>query len=100
MSFKKGDPKPANSGRKKGAKNKRKILKISDFILSQNINIAQELYLAIQSIPDPIAKAKALMEFYKFVDAPVKEKEAEGETQDQPTDLPPSDILTLVGEKQ
>lgn len=75
MGFQKGQSKPPKSGRSKGVKNKNKIIRIADFIQTENINLAQELYEAIQSIADPVAKTKALLDFYKFIDAPVKERE-------------------------
>ena len=73
MPFKKGQPKHPDSGMKKGQKVKNKIIKISTFLAESNINIAKELYDCIQSIQDPVAKSKMLLDYYKFVDAQMKE---------------------------
>lgn len=99
--FQKGQPKPTNSGRKKGVKNKNKILKVSDFILESEINIAKELYDAIQKIEDPVQKVKALLDFYKFIDAPVKEKVSEDQDEvAEPVDsvLSTQNILNMTRE--
>lgn len=95
MKFEKGQPKPPDSGRKKGVPNKKKIIKVSDFILNENKDIAKEIYDVIQTIQDPVAKCKALFDFYKFVDAPVKEKEVEQEA-DPTESIITSDILKAV----
>lgn len=102
MAFKKGDPKPRGSGRTKGTKNKAKLIKIADFVLDNEIDLAKELYQSIQTIQDPVAKTKALMDYYKFIDAPVKEKVAESE--DEESDLTESmdesvNILALTNGK-
>lgn len=102
MAFKKGDPKPKGSGRTKGIKNKAKLIKIADFVLDNEIDLAKELYQSIQKIEDPVAKTKALMEYYKFIDAPVKEKVAEAEDEESASDESidaPINILALTNGK-
>lgn len=95
MKFEKGQPKHPSSGRKKGVGNKKKILKVADFILREDKDIAREIYETIHSIQDPVAKTKALMDFYKFVDAPVKEKEVEDDSSDN-SEASTANILAAV----
>jgi hypothetical protein len=93
MPFKKGDPKPPGSGAVKGQKYKKKILKISDFVRESEVPIAEQIWNTIQTIEDPIQKSKLMLEYYKFVDAPVKER-----TNDEESILEESttDLISLV----
>lgn len=74
MAFVKGAPRPPNAGRKKGSKNKKTLLKVSDYLLQNNINIAQEIWASIQLINDPVDKTKLLLDLLRFVEAPKKEE--------------------------
>ncbi len=41
--FQKGQPRPANAGRKPGSKNKKKIAKVADFLAQKDINPAEQI---------------------------------------------------------
>lgn len=43
MKFQKGQPRPANAGRKKGSLNKKKIPKVSDFLSQKDLNPTEEI---------------------------------------------------------
>lgn len=49
MKFQKGNPKPANSGRKKGSLNKKKIPKVADFLAQKDINPAEQILSIIEA---------------------------------------------------
>jgi hypothetical protein len=104
MKFQKGVPRPANAGRKKGSKNKKKIMLVDEFIRSQDINIAGQWYAAVLEIEKPAERAKALSEIYRYLDAPVKEKlsiEDEEETESTGSEASAeADILSIVGLKK
>ena len=75
MGFKKGEPRPLGAGRKKGSVNLKKVLKLSDYLKDNDINISKDIYETIMQIDKPSERAKALLDLYRFVDAPVKEKD-------------------------
>lgn len=66
--------KPEGSGRKPGVKNKKHVLKLSDYIIDNDINIAKYIWDTINTIDDPVQKTKALFEYYRYIEAPFKEK--------------------------
>lgn len=91
--------KPGHSkvgGRKKGTPNKSKIVRIADYLSENNINIAKEIYDNIQKISEPSLKHRALLDYYKFVDAPIKEKIQETEEESIQEEETSEDILSLV----
>lgn len=54
-------------GRPKGAPNKKKVLKIEDFVRDNNINVAETWWAEINKILNPKDKVLAIQEFYKYV---------------------------------
>lgn len=102
MPFKPGQSKPAGSGRAKGTKNKKKVVKITDFIAEREINLPDRILSTIDSIQDPAVKAKLLIEYYKFIDAPLKDKsltdeseQTATETQDEAQELSDEQLIAL-----
>lgn len=73
MGFKPGTPKPANSGRKRGTANKKTILRVTDFVANNDIEIAAKIWEAIEAIETPVERAKALLALYKFIEPEAKE---------------------------
>lgn len=73
MSFKPGDAKPKTSGRTKGTPNKKKLLRITDYVKENGINIAETIWLAIQEIDVPDLRVKALIQYYKFLEPEAKD---------------------------
>jgi hypothetical protein len=55
MPFIKGQPKPLNSGRRQGVRNKKTISKTSDILLNEGLNPTQEL---IKLLPELNARDK------------------------------------------
>lgn len=61
MPFKKGDPKPANSGRRKGQRNKRPSLKaLKEAILETGFDTAEEMVELYHRAEDEATKLKIL----------------------------------------
>ena len=52
MKFQRGAPRPINSGRKKGSKNKRKVAKVADYLAEREINPAAEILRIIPSLDE------------------------------------------------
>lgn len=84
---------PGNPGKPKGAKHKKKVLKINDFLTRENVDVAKEWWTAIQAIKDPKDKSDAINQFYKFVGAPPKQEVAEEPIVEQ---TEAADILSIV----
>lgn len=83
---------PGNPGRPKGIKNKKKIIKVEDFVRDNNINVAQEWWQTIMQINKPDERAAAIREYYKFVGTPPKET---SEVEDEPI-TESADILSII----
>ncbi len=82
-------------GRKKGSVNKTKIIRIADYLSENNINLAKEIYENIQKISEPSLKHRALLDYYKFVDAPIKEK-TEVSSDEEQQEEQSADILSII----
>lgn len=87
--FQKGNP-----GKPKGAKNKKKAIKVADFVAANNINVAQAWWETIMAIIEPIDKANAIEKYYKYIGAPpLPEPAQESETE---SDNEPADVLSII----
>lgn len=64
--FQKGHPKPPNSGRKKGVKNKRKLLSVEDFFVERGIHPLDLLFRYVEEISNPTDKAKIMLELLQY----------------------------------
>ena len=62
--------KPKTGGRTVGTPNKKTLLKLSDFFMSKDIDVAAEIWANVQLITDPAEKAKMLLQLYKYIEAP------------------------------
>lgn len=65
MSFKKGDPKPINSGRKPGVMNKKSVL-IRDILESHGINLVEQIIVRLKDISKE-DQVKALVSLLPYV---------------------------------
>lgn len=83
---------PKTGGRSKGTPNRGTILRIAEFVASNDIEIASKIWSTIEAIEEPADKAKALLQFYKFIEPEAKEPLGN----EDETDLGSSDILSLV----
>lgn len=91
MSRKPGTPK--TGGRAPGTPNKKTLLKLSDFLIEKDINIAAEIWANVALITDPTEKAKMLLNLYKYTEAPPASSAPQ-----EPVDAPqsPCDIISIV----
>lgn len=83
---------PGNPGKPKGAKNKKKALKIEDFVAQEGINVGKAWWDTIQAITNATDRANAMAQYYKYVGAPPKPTE---ETQ-EPEVSEAADILSII----
>ncbi len=91
MSRKPGTPK--TGGRAAGTPNKKTLLKLSDFLMEKDINLAERIWSKIELIDDPAEQVKAMMQLYKYVEAPLAPAAPQ-----EPVDAPqsPCDIISIV----
>lgn len=74
--FKSGDPKPANSGRKKGVKNKASSLKVEETIARLGFNPTEFLVkLAQKKDTDPNLAAKIAQDLLHYTDRKLRPSE-------------------------
>ncbi len=107
MRFEKGTPKPANSGRKKGSLNKKKIPKVADYLAEKGVNPAEEILdilEADQALPEKdrkISKYGAIgiwMDLMSYCQGKPKEYEDKPETpgDEDLEDLNEEQLLKIV----
>lgn len=93
--FKKGDSKPALSGRKKGSLNKKTILSVDQILADKDINPTEEILKLIPTLSDG-GKIQAWFELLSYTQA--KPKPSEDTAKDASDDevLTMADILEMV----
>jgi hypothetical protein len=96
MPFEKGKSK--TGGRKKGTPNRKKVVKLETYLAEADINIAKKLFETIDSIQDPTAKSKMLLELYKFVDSQKKDSELQDSSEEDEKQSEPEaiDVLQVI----
>lgn len=90
MVFRKGDPKPPGSGRKKGTSNKATVLRVDAFFIENNIDPLQKLMELIPTLRGDM-QAKVWLELYSYCHSKPK---AEGDSQQ----TLPDDLRTITAE--
>lgn len=96
--FQKGNPKPPNSGRKKGTPNKKKLKKVAEVLAESGIEPASEIIKEIALMDEPKDRAKAWCDLLAYCEAKPKAGELEDEAFD-PEDfkeIETADLLSLV----
>jgi len=88
-----GPKQPKTGGRVAGTPNKKTLLKLSDFLIEKGINLAERIWAKIELIDDPAEQVKAMMQLYKYVEAPLAPAAPQ-----EPADTPqsPCDIISIV----
>lgn len=88
-----GPKQPKTGGRVAGTPNKKTLLKLSDFLIEKGINLAERIWAKIELIDDPAEQVKAMMQLYKYVEAPLAPAAPQ-----EPVDAPqsPCDIISIV----
>ena len=71
MAFKPGDPKPPNSGVKKGQKQRRTLLRIEDFLLDKKIHPVQKILDLLPQL-EPADQVKTWLQLIKYVEPELK----------------------------
>lgn len=101
--FKKGDPKPPTSGRKKGGRNKKRLPKVSEFLAEIGLNpLAELIDMLEETDPDKVVgqklRADIWMELLSYCEAKPKHIDLEGEDDDlsEFDDIPNSEFLKLI----
>lgn len=98
MGFQRGDPRPANAGRKKGSKNKPKPLNVAQILSDLSIDPVKHLLSLIQkgNLRD-IDKARIWMELMSYCHA--KPRASMHVEVDNIADIQKAEVLTDVGSK-
>ena len=71
MAFEKGKPRPANAGRRKGTKNRKKLIPVEEILATANFNPAEELMKVLPSL-EPLDRAKILIQLLDYYCPKVK----------------------------
>lgn len=95
MTFHKGDPKPSKSGRKKGAKNKKTLLKVEEFLASRNVHPVEEILKRLP-LMEPEAAARILLELMKYWQPQIKPAEAPAQPDQPPATANPANVAHLM----
>lgn len=97
MPFKPGQPPPPNSGRKKGTKNRKKVLKVAEYLAIHDITPTEEI---IKLIHSGTLRPGEIMDAWKFLQSYTEAKPTpKTPGQDEPTIEEPTkdaDILSIV----
>jgi hypothetical protein len=100
MAFQKGMPKPANSGRKKGSLNKKRLKKVAEALAEAGLEPASEIVKEIALMDEPKDRAKAWVELLAYCEAKPKAVEIDpNEDSLNPedfADVSTEDLLKLV----
>ena len=64
--FKKGDPRPPGAGRKKGTKNKKKLLSVEEFFSEKGLHPLELLLHYVQKINNPTDQARVMLEVIQY----------------------------------
>lgn len=81
MGFQKGMPRPANAGRKKGSKNKKKLLRVAELLAEKDINPVDKVLRLIEHM-EPKDAAKAWLELLSYCQTKAREDESGDEMAD------------------
>ena len=101
MTFKKGDPKPSNSGRKRGTPNKVRVLRVAEVLAGNKINPVQEIISLLPNL-EPRERVKTLLELISYLEVkpsiyePIEDHEEETQPAEAATT---ADLLSLVTPK-
>lgn len=100
MAFKKGDKKPAGSGRKKGSKNLKTVLRAESVMAEADFNPIELLIELANSKDTPVdQKIKIAIELSSLINAKPKAKEVEPNQATEPAEdfhLDEASLLKLV----
>lgn len=97
--FRKGQPKPANSGRQKGTPNKARLKRVAEILAEAGINPAGEIIDCIALMDEAKDRAKAWADLLAYCEAKPKAKEDAGLSDlnpDEFQDVSNADLLKLV----
>lgn len=96
MRFQKGHPKPANSGRKKGVRNKSKIARVQDVLDENKLNPVQALLDLLPHL-EPKDQARVWSDLLTYCEAKPKTFEVEDNHDDEDGDeISLKDHLAIV----
>lgn len=88
-----GPRQPKTGGRVAGTPNKKKLLKLSDFLIEKDINLAERIWSRIELVEEPAEQAKLLLQLYKYVEAPLAPAAPQAPaSEEQPT----CDVISIV----
>lgn len=101
MKFEKGMQKPANSGRKKGTPNKKKLVRVSDLLADKEINPAGEILKLINTgTLEPKDELKAWSELLSYCQPKPRDEGPDDDGNDDDPDdgeeIPTADLISFV----
>lgn len=74
--FKKGEPRHINSGRKKGSKNKKRLIKAAELLAERDINPVEKILNIIPGL-DPKDQARAWLDLLSYCQAKPTQNDAD-----------------------
>lgn len=98
MPFQPGQPRPEGAGRKKGAKNKKKVMRVEDVLVEKGVNPVEEI---LKTLPDlkPAERVETLLKLIPYYQPLLKAVEHGGfdpEDDGEFEDLPEAAVLALA----
>jgi hypothetical protein len=106
--FKKGMPRPPNAGRKKGSKNKKKILRVEEVLLESNFHPIQHILNLLPELT-PSEQTATCLKLIKYLQPELKAQEVDPNTFNSDSDseeteatdnLTNADLIALVQSKK
>lgn len=96
MTFVPGQPKPANSGRRKGTPNKKTVLRVSDVLAEKGINPTEKILELLPKLKES-EQIHVWFELLSYLEPkPAPEKKDEDDPGDAGEDLTTEQILDMV----
>jgi hypothetical protein len=108
MAFVKGMPRPAGAGRKKGSLNKKKVLRVEEVLIKENINPIEEILKLIPKL-QPAEQVKSYFDLLKYLQPTLKAQEVnpddyssseEDEEENLTDELTNEELIKLVKHKK
>jgi len=96
MRFQKGMPRPANSGRRKGTPNKKRLKKAAELFAEAGVHPLEEAMKELQLIDEPKERATLWIKLHEWCEPKAKHVIEEPSDDDELEDVSNEELLKLV----